>query len=115
MFAFNKTSVVALLALFVLAACASGSVKKDESGVVALGKMRVTLGPGWQRVTGDDVPERKDRSRVYSRGGLDSDQRLRPGLAALNRFFTFGCSTGDSHTDGLERPSYELRSLISSR
>lgn len=75
MFAFNKASAVVLLALFMMAACASGSVKKDESGVVALGKLRVTLGPGWQRVT-DDVPERKDRSRVYSRDGLDSDRLI---------------------------------------
>ena len=88
MFAFNKASVVALLALFVLAACASGSVKKDESGVVALGKLRVTLGPGWQRVT-DGVPETKDRSRVYSRDGIDSDRLIlvpsvAPGDALFN-------------------------------
>jgi hypothetical protein len=88
MFVFNKASVVALLALFVMTACASGGVTKDESGVLALGKLRVTLGPGWQRVT-DDVPERKDRSRVYSRDGLDSDRLIlvptvAPGDALFN-------------------------------
>ena len=71
---FSRSFIVVSLALVMLAACASDGSGRDDSGVVALGKMRVTIGPGWQRVPDKDVPEKQGWLRVYSRDGLGTDR-----------------------------------------
>jgi hypothetical protein len=73
---FSRSFIVVSLALVMLAACASDGSGRDDSGVVALGKMRVTIGPGWQRVPDKDVPEKQGWLRVYSRDGLGTDRLI---------------------------------------
>lgn len=67
----------ALLAVFVIAAgCTSNSYRSVQSGVVVVGKMRVTLGSGWKQAPSAEVPEKLSTSKVFSRGGLERDRLI---------------------------------------
>lgn len=67
----------ALLAVLVIAAgCTSNSYRSVQSGVVVVGKMRVTLGSGWKQAPGAEVPEKLSTSKVFSRGGLERDRLM---------------------------------------
>jgi hypothetical protein len=65
-----------VIALAVLAGCASGGYSKVESGVTTAGKMRVTLESGWKRAPYGEVPERKAVSKVYSRDSIETDRLI---------------------------------------
>jgi hypothetical protein len=67
---------LAVIALALLAGCATGGYSKVESGVVAAGKMRVTLDSGWQRAPYGEVPERKAVSKVLSRGDIGTNRLI---------------------------------------
>lgn len=66
-----------LVLVFILAAgCASSSYRAEQAGVVTAGKMRVTLGSGWQRAPAAEVPEKRSVSKIYSRDGLEHDRLI---------------------------------------
>jgi len=67
---------VAVLGIVMATGCASNDHRSVESGVVAVGKMRVTLGPGWRRARDAETPERLSSSRTYSRDGLEHDRLI---------------------------------------
>ena len=67
---------VAVLALVMAAGCASNEYRSADSGVISVGKMRVTLGPGWKKAPGAETPENRATSRVYSRDSLEKDRLL---------------------------------------
>jgi len=67
---------VAILGAVVATGCASSDYRSEEAGVVAVGKMRVTLGPGWRRAPDADTPEKPHSARVYSRDGLEHDRLI---------------------------------------
>jgi hypothetical protein len=71
-----RALLLAGIALAMLAGCATGGYSKVESGVVAAGKMRVTLGSGWQRAPYGEVPERKAVSKVLSRGDIETNRLI---------------------------------------
>jgi hypothetical protein len=73
----------ALVAAFAIAAgCASSDYRSEQAGVITVGKMRVTLGSGWQRAPGAEVPEKHSMSRVLSRDGLEHDRLMLIGSIA---------------------------------
>ena len=88
MAAFVRSFVVAVVALAVLAACASDGYRKVESGVVAVGKMRITLGSGWRQASREKIPEKQGLMRVYSRDGLETDRLIVvPGVSPGDALF----------------------------
>ena len=72
----TELSAVAILGVVIASGCASTGYQSVEAGVVAVGKMRVTLGPGWHRVPVADTPEKLTASKVYSRDGLEYDRLI---------------------------------------
>ncbi len=88
MIGFFRAFAIAWLALIMLAACASDGYRKEESGVIAAGKLRVTFGRGWRRAPDSEVPEKRGVSRVYSRDGLVTDRLiLVPGVGEGDALF----------------------------
>lgn len=71
-----KLLSVVVLGAAMTSGCASTGYQPVEAGVVAVGKMRVTLGPGWRKVPNGDTPEKLTSSRVYSRDGLEHDRLI---------------------------------------
>jgi hypothetical protein len=71
-----ELSAVAVLGIVMATGCASNDYRSVEAGVVAVGKMRVTLGPGWRRAPDAETPEKLALSRVYSRDGLEHDRLI---------------------------------------
>lgn len=65
-----------VVAFVIVAGCASSNYRSVQSGVVSVGKMRVTLGSGWQRAPDAEVPERRTGSRIYSRDGIEHDRLI---------------------------------------
>ena len=78
-----RSFVVVAFVLAMLAGCASSGYSKVESGVVTVGKMRVTLGSGWQRAPGSEVPEKKAVAKVYSRDSLETEPMNSPSQMCL--------------------------------
>jgi len=75
--AFRSFHAYMLLAVFVVAAgCASNSYRSVQGGVVAVGKMRVTLGSGWKQAPSAELPEKLSTSKVFSRSGLEYDRLI---------------------------------------
>lgn len=71
-----KMLSVAVLGAVMVAGCASTGYRSVEAGVIAIGKMRVTLGPGWRRAPDTETPEKLSLSRVFSRDGLEHDRLI---------------------------------------
>lgn len=67
---------VLVLVLAIAAGCVSNSYRSEQAGVVTAGKIRVTLGSGWQRAPTAEVPEKRSVSKVYSRDGLEHDRLI---------------------------------------
>ena len=65
---------LALLLFFIVAGCATDGYRTVQSGVVKVGKLRVTLDEGWRRAPGEQTPERHSAIRVYTREGLEFDR-----------------------------------------
>jgi len=65
-----------VVAIAIAAGCASSNYRSEQAGVITVGKMRVTLGSGWQRAPGAEVPEKLNTSKVFSRDGLEHDRLI---------------------------------------
>jgi hypothetical protein len=73
---FGRRAFVLFLAGAAVAGCASSEYRAAGPGVIGVSKMRVTLGEGWRRVPGTEVPEKLSTSRFVSRDGLESDRLM---------------------------------------
>lgn len=71
-----KLLTVAVLGAVMAAGCTSIDYRSVEAGVVAVGKMRVTLGPGWKRAPDAETPEKTHSSRIFSQDGLEFDRLI---------------------------------------
>jgi hypothetical protein len=71
-----KLAAISLLGIAIAPGCASNEYRSVEAGVVAIGKMRVTLGSGWKKVRDAEIPEKQFSSSVYSRDGLEHDRLI---------------------------------------
>jgi len=65
-----------VLVFATVAGCASSNYRSVQPGVVTVGKMRVTLGSGWQRAPDAETPEKLALSRILSRDGLENDRLI---------------------------------------
>lgn len=84
-----------VLVFATVAGCASSDYRSVQSGVVTLGKMRVTLGSGWQRAPDAETPEKLALSRILSRDGLENDRLiLIAGIADGEAIFRHQAITG---------------------
>ena len=91
----NKMLMVAVLATVVASGCVSTDYRSAQSGVTAVGKMRVTLGPGWRRAPGAETPELLSPSRTLSRDGLEHDRLiLIAGISEGKSIFREGAAGG---------------------
>ena len=77
-----KLLTVAVLGAVMATGCTSIDYRSVEAGVVAVGKMRVTLGPGWKRAPDAETPEKTHSSRIFSRDGLEFDRLIL--IASIN-------------------------------
>ncbi len=69
----TRNAAFMVLALLLVAACASGP-RTEPAGVIEVGKFRVTIDDGWYRVPGDETPEKDSLTRVLTREGADKDR-----------------------------------------
>ena len=71
-----ELAAVAFIGVAIASGCASNQYQTVEPGVISIGKLRVTLGPGWQKARGAETPEISAMSRVLSRDGLEHDRLI---------------------------------------
>lgn len=91
----HRSSILAVLALVMAAGCVSNGYRNVGAGVVAIGKLRITLGSGWQRAPGTETPEKTATSRVYSRYDLERDRLIViPGVSVGDPLFRDVYETG---------------------
>ena len=69
----SRNTALTILALLLVAACASGP-RTEPAGVVEVGKLRVTIDGGWYRVPREETPEKRSLTRVLTREGADKDR-----------------------------------------
>jgi hypothetical protein len=60
-----ELAAVVFLGVAIASGCASNEYRSVEAGVVAIGKMRVTLGSGWKKVRDAEIPEKQNSLRAY--------------------------------------------------
>jgi len=71
-----ELAAVAFLGIAIASGCASNEYRSVEPGVIAIGKMRVSLGSGWQTAPDTEAPEILSLSRTLSRDGLEHDRLI---------------------------------------
>jgi hypothetical protein len=90
----TTTSFLGLLILSLLfSGCGTTKYYTATPGVTSMGRMNVTIGTGWLRVSGADTPEKRSLSRVLTHDSVDSDRlMLIPGVSEGQSIFTSNSS-----------------------